>query len=458
MSHPLDTIAAIITPAGVGGVSVIRISGSAARKVGARVVSGVDVERAPANSVHFGRVAVTDGQVLDEVLVTVFSAPHSYTGEDVVEINCHGNPIISQIILQTIVSEGARLAEPGEFTRRAFVNGRMDLTQAEAVADVISANSEAAIRLSQRQLKGELGTRIRAIMDELVGVCGLIELDLDFAEEHIDISGDYHVTSRLTSLKSSIESLLKSYQRGRLYAHGISVAIVGATNVGKSSLLNVFAGEDRAIVSPIPGTTRDTINAAIQHRGVRLEFWDTAGVRATVDGIEMIGIERAMLRAGMADVVLRVLDASANTGSETDPFMEVGRALPEATIVVLNKCDLPKHPSVITLGERNPGWVEVSAKTGEGIERLLDVIVDRVLGTTPNLEEGGAAITNQRHFDCLRRTDAAIAAAIDGMNRQEPAICALEVRQAIDSLGEIIGTVTPEEVLNAIFANFCIGK
>ncbi len=450
-SSPSDTIAAIITPPGIGGVTVMRISGGEAMKIAASVVTDYDPGAIAANSVHRRSIVDERGELVDEVLITLFRAPHSYTGEDVIEISCHGNPIISQKIMEMALKAGARMAEPGEFTRRAYLCGKIDLAQAEAVSELIVANSEAALRVSRRHLRGEVGKRARTLMDDLVAVCGIIELDLDFSEEKLDLVGDSGVAEKIDGIRREVDSLLGTFRRGKLYAHGITVAIVGKPNVGKSSLLNRLAGEERAIVSPIPGTTRDVIDIAITHGGLRIEFWDTAGVRSTAEGIELLGIARAKESAERADVVVEVLDGSK--APEISGMKDVSRE----TFVVLNKTDLGIHADFELLEPLGVKPLRISAKTGAGVSQLLDEIVSCAVGETV-ASESGVMITNQRHFDCLRRTSEALSSAAAVLPNEGPAVCALELRTALDALGEIVGTVTPEEVLNAIFATFCIGK
>lgn len=457
MSAPFsDPIVAPITPPGVGGVSVIRLSGDWVRAIAAEFIRGVDVTGALHQSVHYGSVVDRNENLVDEILAAFFNAPHSYTGEDVVEISCHGNPMIVSTVLNLLTSEGARMAEPGEFTKRAFLNGRIDLSQAEAVADVISANSASGLDIAHKQLRGEVGMRIRAIIDDLVKICGIIELKLDFVEEGIVLADPVTIGNAVDNSLVEIRGLLATYERGRLTAHGIVVAIAGRPNVGKSSLLNRIAGEERAIVSPIPGTTRDTIDIAIQHKGIRLEFWDTAGLRRTSHSIEQLGIDRSRERIAKSDIVIYVLDGSQpldkNDLKEFEDIREGSR-----TILAVNKCDLAPDSTIEEALSGTSDNIRISAKEGMGIDQLLDRLVSSLVSDDSMAVEQ-VVLTNQRHYDCLRRAAAALDRALQDMAEKSGEFVSLDIRSAIDNLGEITGKVTSDMILSSIFANFCIGK
>ena len=455
-AHFSDPIVAPITPPGVGGVSVIRLSGDGVRAIAARFIRGVDVAGALPQSVHHGSVVDRNENRIDEILISFFNGPHSYTGEDVVEISCHGNPLIVSIVLNLLISNGTRMADPGEFTKRAFLNGRIDLSQAEAVADVIYANSASGLDISNRQLHGELGVRIRAIIDDLIKICGIIELELDFVDEGIVLADSVAISNAVNNSLEGIRRLLATYERGRLVAHGIVVAIAGKPNVGKSSLLNRIAGEERAIVSPIEGTTRDTIDIAIQHKGMKLEFWDTAGLRDTAHSIEQLGIDRTHERIMKSDIVIYIADGSR-------PFTEVDlrefeNMIPGSkTIVAVNKCDLAQDPSIEEVLSGRRDLERISAKSGAGISQLLDRLVSSLFtGDSPVVEQ--VILTNQRHYDCLQRAGEALDHALGNIADKSGEFISVDLRSAIDYLGEITGRVTSDVILSSIFANFCIGK
>lgn len=435
-----DTIAAVATPAGAGGVGIVRVSGPAARSIAAQVCGDLPEPR-QAGFRRFG----AGGDFIDEGLVLVFPTPGSFTGEDVVELQGHGGPIVMELLLQTVLEAGARLALPGEFSERAFVNGKLDLAQAEAIADLISAASVGAARGAARALTGEFSRRVTGIGDRLVELRVLVEATVDFPEEEIDVIADHDVASRLGAITSQIDALLVDCQQGQLLAEGVNVVLSGPPNVGKSSLLNALIGQDRAIVTDIPGTTRDVIEADLVIDGMPVRLVDTAGLRESDDPVEMAGIERARSRRATADLVLDIVDArEVSEVSVADPRPETGSA---TVLVVANKSDLVS-------GEL-PDVLAVSAVTGDGLSALRDQI-GLLVGKQPG---DGVFTARSRHIDALRRALDALQRAqglID--NREGIELIAEELRFGHEALGTITGTMTADDLLGEIFRSFCIGK
>jgi tRNA modification GTPase len=459
----VDTICALSTPAGSGAIALIRLSGSQA----VEYTSGIFkpkrtaslLEEVESHKAIFGNIEF-NGKLIDEVLVTVFRNPHSYTGEDVVEISCHGSVYIQQKILELLLSAGARLAEPGEFTMRAFMNGRFDLSQAEAVADLIASNSEASHRLAISQMRGGFSIKIGDLRAKLVDFASLIELELDFAEEDVEFADRTALFKLLETIKTEIESLKSSFSLGNVMKHGIPVAIAGKTNVGKSTLLNALLNEERAIVSEIPGTTRDAIEDTISIQGVTFRFIDTAGLRHTEDTIENIGIERTYEKMNQASVVLYVFDITTASEQEIDDAIAEIRILLEDSekqiIPIANKTDmLMESPhSFKKLVELDTLFI--SAKRNENI----NLITDRLLSSAHYGETGDQTIVySLRHFEALTRAAQSIESIEKGFAENVPSdLIAIDIRQALHHLGTITGEVTSEELLGNIFGKFCIGK
>lgn len=442
----MDTIAAISTPAGQGAVALLRISGSSALDVAACVFRGKQPIRSiRARVAYFG--GLFDGeQKLDEVLLTYFAAPASFTGEDVVEIACHGGTLLTRRILELLLRSGARAANPGEFTQRAFLNAKLDLTQAEAVMDLIGAQSDLALRAATEQLEGRLGDRIRGLRELLLEVLAHIEAYIDFPEDDIDPDTGSVLGARMDAVRLSLERLLATASQGRVLREGARTVIYGVPNVGKSSLLNRLLGFERAIVSPAAGTTRDTLEEVVMLRGWPIRLIDTAGVRDALDLIEAEGIGRTKLQLERADLVLQVVDASR-------PRLE-GQVLADARVLlILNKSDLPEDMS----------WggvegVRLSCVSGEGFDRLEDAIESRLVNGVGAGKDWTIAI-NARHQDCLRRALGQVEAAVSGLQSGiSPEFVAEELRGAMDAVGEAVGRADTEELLGRIFATFCIGK
>jgi tRNA modification GTPase len=474
---PFDTIAAVSTPPGEGGIGIVRLSGAEAFSIARRVFSPRRkkdaLEGLPSFTMHLG--AIREGErVIDEVLVSFMKAPHTYTREDVVEINCHGGAVAVNEVLRCVLAAGARLAEPGEFTKRAFLNGRIDLAQAEAVLDVVRAKTSASLQAALDQLGGGLSSRVRAIAGGLKDILVALEAAIDFAEEE-DVSefspGDQ--AARLAALLKELDRLLESYDTGRIYRDGVLTALVGKPNVGKSSLLNAFVKFDRAIVTPIPGTTRDVIEEQLNISGIPFILADTAGITESDNLIEREGVRRSRTYAEKADLLLLVFDG-ASPLDERD--IEIARgAKDHPCIPVLNKVDLPLlFDEELLVGETglSPGFVRVSATKGTGLKELEGKMTEKVARGSAG-PSYAAMVSSTRHYNSLVRARAELARALDtlsgrveGEGSREgaaegflwPELVALDVRSALDFLGEITGEVTRAEILDAIFGSFCIGK
>ncbi len=455
-----DTIAAIATPVGEGGISVIRISGRDAFEVVDRVFVGQKrLAEAASHTAHYGRIVDESGAFVDEAVALIFRKPNSYTCENVVEVSCHGGYLVTQKVLQLVVSGGARTAEPGEFTKRAFLNGRLDLSQAEAVGDLIQARSEAAYRSSLRQLSGELSREVKGVRDELLNLASLLELELDFSEEDVEFANRKTLEGRIIGAVEVVDRLVASYSIGRVYKEGVKVTIVGKPNAGKSSLLNALLGEGRAIVSETPGTTRDTISESVMIGGVLFSMTDTAGLRETTDLIEQEGVARAQEAAEKADIVLLVIDYSESYYNGTwpayDRLVAVCRQSGVKLVKVLNKVDL--YRSEAPRAPENGSVFYVSALTGEGIDYLEKGLLR--VAVASDLSDTSVVVTNSRHRDALARAKKSLGLALETLRAGKSGeFVALDLRTGLDALGEITGEVTTEDVLRNIFSKFCIGK
>jgi len=438
------TIAAISTPPGEGGVAVIRISGERAVAIAGTVFSSPLAGR-PREMVY-GRI-LHGGEIVDRGLAVIFPAPRSYTGEDMAEIHCHGGIVVSARVLEAVLEAGATAAAPGEFTQRAFLNGKMDLTQAEAVMDVIRARTPLALAAASEQLSGRLGDEFRALRERLIGLVAHVEAWIDFPEEDIDPATGAALIGAIHDARAAAESLLGTAATGRILREGVRLVICGAPNAGKSSLLNRLLGWDRAIVTPTPGTTRDTIEELANLGGLPFRITDTAGLRATDDPVESLGVNRARDAIAAADILLHVIDASDPAADP--PGAEFGAA---TQLLVANKCDL--------VGTLPPGLAgcahPVSCATGAGLAELVDGIVRTVAGAVPR---PSAAAINARHQACLARArDGLNEAAAELAAGNPPELAAIGLRSALDAVGEILGRADSEEILGEIFARFCIGK
>jgi tRNA modification GTPase len=446
--EPGDTIAAISTPAGEGAIAIVRISGLDAIAVADKVFRGQQMPTQFAPHVqHFGEVVDDAERLIDQVMLSIHRAPASYTGEDLVEISCHGGVLVTARVLETCLRAGARAARPGEFTERAFLNGKMDLTQAEAVIDLIRAKTDLALRSATEQLEGRLGQRIKEIRNDVISLVAQIEASIDFPEEGIAPDEDDKLRARLDSIREKMSILLATADQGRILREGVRVVIYGATNAGKSSLLNRLLGYDRVIVSQTHGTTRDTIEETVNLRGVPIRLLDTAGLRTSSDEVERAGIARTEKSLQAADLRLHIADGNAAKPNDFDAQSSNG-----ADVVVINKVDLPEHQD----WKRVDG-LRISCLTGEGLERLEEEVVARIM--KQNLQPESAVAINTRHRDCLRLAleacDRAGKAMSDGV---APEYVAVDLNDALRALGEILGAVDIEKILDSVFSQFCIGK
>jgi tRNA modification GTPase len=461
-----DTIAAVATPPGEGGIAVIRISGSDAIAIADRCFSGGAALRDCAtHTAHFGEILNPGGEVVDQVVCTLFRAPHSYTGEETVEVSCHGGSLVTRRVLETIVGAGARYATPGEFTQRAFLNGRMDLSQAEAVADLIHAHSDVAHRASLEQLRGSVLRSIDILRQQLLDSSSMIELELDFSEEHYEFKDRAELGRQLKATITRVRELASTFQHGRIVREGVRTVIAGAPNVGKSSLLNALLNENRAIVTAIPGTTRDFIEESVNIQGIEFRLIDTAGIHEATDEVEREGVERSKSLIERADIVLYLLDHSRPIfPMEIDWVMRIHKTRREGeTILIINKKDLPSglDPSGRAFLNSLSGLrvVSISAQSGAGLDDLKTTMIQAsgVVEHTPG--EPSATITNSRHHDALVRSGARLEMALGSLEENRGGeFISLDLRAALDHLGEIIGVVTTDDILNSIFSRFCIGK
>ena len=443
-----ETIAAIATPPGEGALAVIRISGAKALVVADAAFRGA---KAPSvmeeRCVTFGRIADAQGELVDEVLLTVFRNPRSYTGEDLVEISGHGGSLVASRVLAAVLAVGARMARPGEFTERAFLNGKLDLTQAEAVMDLISAQTPRAAKAAAGQLEGRLGVEINALRGELLECVAHLEAFIDFPEEGIDPESGAALRQRMEKIQSHLAHLLATANEGRLLREGIALALCGAPNAGKSSLLNRLLGVERVIVSEVAGTTRDTIEERASLGGYPFRVIDTAGLRETEDPVEREGVERARRAAGNADLRIHLVDASAL------PSNPAPASLFDDEVLVLNKVDLVSDRTSL------PAGIAISCRTGEGIEELVAAILAKVTGGSEGEASQDGAAINTRHQECLRRATASLEAAITLLaDGEPPELVAVELRSALGAVGEVVGEAGTEEILGKIFSSFCIGK
>ena len=457
-----DTIAAISTPIGKGAIGIVRISGRKALEILKeiyRTKSGKKKEEFEDRKMTYGVIVDDKGKEIDEVLAVYMKAPKTFTGEDVVEIHSHGGTVVVRKILREVLKRGARLAEPGEFTMRAFVHGRIDLLQAEAINDLINATNEMSAQVAVNQLEGKLSQKIKKIRDKLLELKAFVEVGVDFPEEEVEIMESAQVKERLNEIKRQIENLLKSYKDGKILKEGIKVAIVGRPNVGKSSLLNAILNEERAIVTEIPGTTRDVIEESVTFHGLPLRLIDTAGIREAEDVVEKIGIERSLKSIENADVVLFVIDGSQGLTEEDKKLAEKLKNRGNV-IVVINKKDAGLKVSCKDVKDFK-ACVEISAKTGEGLEKLAETI-GRIVMFEPEREIGSdeAVISNERQKQLLEKALESVNKVLNTLESgyESPEFLSIDIDEALKYLGELIGEVTTEDMLDIIFSRFCIGK
>jgi len=446
-----DTITALATPAGVGAISIIRISGKNSFEAIDAIFSGkIKIDEAKSHTIHYGKIIDENKNLIDDVLVSVFRKPHSYTGEDSVEISTHGNQYITKRIIELLLQHDVRIAEPGEFTKRAFLNGRLDLAQAEAVVEVINARTEASLRGARNQLDGMLSLKIHELRTQLIDTSSLVELELDFAEEDVEFVAHDKLLLMVENIISEIDKLLETYSFGRVIRDGVNVALVGIPNVGKSSLLNYILKEARAIVSEIPGTTRDVIREEVSIDGILFRLFDTAGIRSTKNEIEIEGVLRSREAVKNADVVLFINDVQQKISKELrEELLQLTSR--DKVITVLNKVDLENLPE-------KEADVYISALTGYGINNLFSRLHEKVFGGN-SYTEHSAIVSNSRHYENLKKTKANLLNSIDAIKQKlSGEYISVDLRNAENSLGEIIGEVTSDDILNNIFSRFCIGK
>lgn len=495
-----DTICAPATVPGTGAISIIRVSGPKAIEIAAEVVSCKDLADAPGYTIRFGTVFQANGKPLDDVLVSIFRAPHSYTGEDSVEISCHASKFIAEGIMQLLIKAGARTAEPGEFTQRAFINGKMDLTQAEAVADLIASQNAAAHRVAMNQLKGGFSKELKKMREQMLHIVSLMELELDFSDEEVQFADRRELDDLLKATIKHISTLMESFRLGNVIKNGVPVAIVGATNTGKSTLLNALLGEERAIVSDVHGTTRDTVEETMNIDGILFRFIDTAGIRQTDETVEKIGIERTYKKLHEAAIVLAMLDITRSEAELAESIKEILDKVDlkqQKLIFLLNKCDLTEAGNygkddnsarnnsvniinyIVSLIEEHNiklygkfqwyeanakgnlkdaiGIMPISAKTGEG----LDALRSTLSATQKDLlaDSDTTLITNARHYEALSNARDALVRVRAGLSDALPTdLLTQDIREALYHIGSIVGEISTDEVLGNIFRNFCIGK
>lgn len=460
-----DTIIALATPYGLGAIAVIRLSGADAIELADAYFTakkkGKTLTSVASHTVHLGDIMDGD-RVIDEVLVTVFKNPHSYTGENVVEISCHGSVYIQQEILQLFLQNGARHAEAGEFTLRAFLNGKMDLSQAEAVADLIASDSQASHDIALQQMRGGFSNEIEALRAELLNFASLIELELDFSEEDVEFADRTEFQVLVSKIKNVLKRLIDSFALGNVLKSGIPVAIVGEPNVGKSTLLNTLLNEDKAIVSDIAGTTRDAIEDEIVLQGVTYRFIDTAGIRDTKDIVENIGIKKTFENIEKAQLVLHLIDGNLQGTPDLSNWAAEEKKLQakypnKKILTVINKADMLSDQSIEEISSAYPGWILISAKHKTGLDILLQHLTDLV--NAGSLSNQQTVVSNSRHFEALTKAYIALNEVQKGMDDNISSdLMAIDIRQALYHLGEITGVITTDDLLGNIFANFCIGK
>ncbi len=456
-----DTITAISTPIGEGGIGIVRISGNNAEQIARKlfVPKRKDISHFIERKLYLGNIIDPEtGEAVDEVLMSVFRSPRTYTREDIVEINCHGGMTAQRKVLELVVKFGGRIAEPGEFTKRAFLNGRIDLSQAEAVIDIIRAKTNKALKMANMQLSGGVSEKIKRIREDLLEVIAHIEANIDFPEEDIPEADVATIKDKIRKAEATVDKMLRGAGAGKILREGLSTLIAGNTNVGKSSLLNAILNEERAIVTDVPGTTRDVIEEYIDINGIPIKIIDTAGIRETFDKVEKIGIDRAMKHLKDAELVLLIIDASRQLSEDDEKIMELVKN--KLAIVVMNKIDLPEVTTEEMIRNLLPDKkiVRVSALHEEGLNQLKKAIFDTVTDKVGFLDEG-TLIAGERQREVLDCALGSLKNAVNSIEKGLPVeIIEIDIRDAWVKLGEITGDTVTDEILNTIFANFCIGK
>ncbi len=450
-----ETIIALATPNGVGAIGVIRLSGPDAIAIANHVFRGKDLTLQASHTIHFGQI-VDDGVVLDEVLMSLFIAPRSYTRENVVEISCHGSNYIIESIIKLLIKNGARLAKAGEFTLRAFLNGQLDLSQAEAVADLIASNSKASQQIAMQQLRGGFSNQLQTLREQLVNFASLVELELDFSEEDVEFANRNQLKQLVHDITKVITQLIQSFELGNAIKNGVNTVIAGRPNAGKSTLLNTLLNEERAIVSHIPGTTRDTIEEILNIEGINFRLIDTAGIREATDAIEQIGVQRTMEKINQSALLIYVFDAANSTLAELNSDIESLQKPGVNMLIVANKVDMLTNEQVAMLASI-PNCVSISAKEKLHIDALKSKIYAAAI--THQLTGDEILVTNIRHIEALQKTETALVRLLAGINQHTTSdFLAMDIKQALHYLGEITGTVTTDDLLDNIFSKFCIGK
>ena len=445
-----DTICALATGGGLSAIAVLRLSGKEAIKI-TNAVFSKDISASKSHTIHFGTISDST-KIIDEVLVSIFKDGKSYTGEETVEISCHGSTFIQNKLLQLFITEGCRMASAGEFTMRAFRNGKLDLSQAESVADLIASESEAAHQTALKQLRGGFSNKLQELRTKLIDFASLIELELDFSEEDVEFADRKQFETLLTAIKEELEKLVQSFKLGNVIKNGIPVAILGAPNVGKSTLLNTLLNEDKAIVSDVAGTTRDAIEDELNIEGFKFRFIDTAGIRETTDTIENLGIKKSLEKAGIANIILFLIDADANLDNQLLELEKIKTSAGDKLLLVINKIDL--NPEI---KDNFKNALFISAKKDEGIETLKERLLTFV--NTEQLSNNETIVTNLRHYEELQLTLHEINSIINGLNSGLTGdFLAVNIRQSLFHLGSITGEVTTDILLGNIFGKFCIGK
>ncbi|MGD8426644.1 MAG: tRNA uridine-5-carboxymethylaminomethyl(34) synthesis GTPase MnmE [Balneolaceae bacterium] len=451
-----DPIAAIATPIGEGGIAVVRVSGKGAIKLVNKAFEGTDLTEQASHTVHYGKLVDKRDQLVDEVLVTLFHSPRSYTGEETIEISCHGGVLVTQDVLETVLALGVRSAEPGEFTQRAFLNGKMELSQAEAVADLIHAKSQKAIDAAQQQLEGRLGEHIRQFRQQIIDATAMVELELDFVEEDVEFANKKELKRLLKELDSEINKLLATYETGRLVKHGVRTVFIGLPNAGKSTLLNTLVGKDRAIVTDIAGTTRDTIDVDWSYEGLRFKLTDTAGLRETKDIIEAEGVKRSQKAFEEADLVVYLKDLSQQiTVDEREDIARFQKNAGNTPFLLIGtKNDITKNIE----DKRLDYDLKISALEGEKIEELKKLMKQRAL-ESKHYDSSSLLVTSSRHRDALEKAQKHVHSALQTLDRGMTGdFLSIDLRSALKDLGTITGEITTEDILDSIFSRFCIGK
>lgn len=449
-----DTIVALATAQGVSAIAVIRLSGKDAIDITQKVFKGKDLRNAPSHTIHFGTIQ-HEGKIIDEVLVSVFKEPNSFTQENAAEISCHGSPVIVKEIIKVLLQQGARLATPGEFTKRAFLNGRFDLAQAEAVADLIHAETENARQAAINQMRGGFSKEINHLREELIHFASLIELELDFGEEDVEFAKRDDLKKLILKIQSYLKTLIQSFDQGNVIKNGVPTVIAGKPNAGKSTLLNVLLNEDKAIVSDIPGTTRDVIEDEIVLGGINFRFIDTAGLRETKDVIEAIGVERTRDRMKKASLIIYLFDLANTTFEEVREEIQGLEALSIPYVKVGNKVDQANPALLKKLGRE--GFIFISASQHTNIDQLKEKLLS--FFHVDSVKSGDVLVTNLRHYQNLVQTNESLNRVLKSMEDGITGdFLAMDIRQSLHYLGEITGAITTDDLLENIFSKFCIGK